>query len=183
MGKHACSPQNGEVPQESERAVRLRPEEILARTFSVPFPTEANEGWSPGARRLFLVALAVAGVLLVVSGLLLTGELGSGPGTPQPLATGPDITTPGGQLLSPLTDQPSAATPPATTPPTVKTVAPVTTPSPQPAPPATGTPTSQPAATPSQPQTQTDAAPTTTTVPCNLLGSRALGAQVPPLCR
>jgi hypothetical protein len=184
MGKHSRSPQNGEVPQDSPPAVRLRPEEILAKTFSVPFPTEANEGWSPRARRLFLVALAVAGAVLVLSGLLLTGELGSGPGTPQPLGTGPDITAPGGGLLSPLVDQPGAATPPATTPPTVKTVPPVTTPSPQPAARSTATPTSQPVATNSQPETQTGGTQTTTTtLPCNLLGSRALGAQVPPLCR
>src|SRR5438309_248023 len=100
MGKAAQSPENGEVAQDSQPATRQRPEEILARTLPVPAPADPNE-WSNRGRRLFFVGLAVAGLLLVVTGLVLTGQLTPGTGNPQPLVTGRDINGQLPQLLAP----------------------------------------------------------------------------------
>jgi hypothetical protein len=182
MGKLLDSLQNGEVPPDSQRAVRLRPEEILARNFTVPLPAETTDGWSPRSRRLFLAALAVAGVLFVVTGLVLTGELGPGPGQPQPVATGPDAGGLGTVLLGPTADQstgPSVSTP--SPPPTVRTVAPVVTPTTKPAPGSVQTPTTQARPAPAPPP-QGGPPPTSTTLPCNLLGAKGLSSPVPPLC-
>src|SRR3954462_9474508 len=114
MGKTPRSPQNDEVPEETQRATRLRPEDIVARSFSTPVPTEANggDGWSPKARRLFLTGMAVVGILVVTVGLLLTGELSPGPGNPRPLETGPAPGPLSGNL-PPAIDQPPAQPPSA----------------------------------------------------------------------
>src|SRR5437588_12504697 len=89
MGKSPRSPQNGEVPSELAAPARQRPEDILAQTLSAPPHPEATDGWSSRGRRIFLVAMAVAGVLLVVAGLLVTNELAPGTGSPAPVQTGP----------------------------------------------------------------------------------------------
>src|SRR3954452_18997720 len=92
MGKGSPSPQNGEVaspPRDVLTPARQRPEEILAQTLSAPPHPEATDGWSARGRRIFLVAMAAAGVLLVVAGLLVSKQLAPGPGNPAPLETGP----------------------------------------------------------------------------------------------
>ena len=193
MGKIARSPQNGEVPEETQPTTRLRPEEIVARSFTTPVAAETNggDGWSPKARRLFLAGMAVVGAVVVTAGLLLTGELGPTSGTSRPLETGPAGGALSGNLL-PGVDQQPPATPVATPTPTTaagpktRTVGPTAvaalTPGTdaaqlQPAP-STASPSPQ-----TQAQTPAPAAAPTTTVPCSLLGSKALGAQLPPLCR
>lgn len=192
MGKIARSPQNGEVPEETQPTTRLRPEEILARSFPTPVAAETNGGdaWSPKARRLFLAGMAVAGALVVTAGLLLTGELGPGPGNPRPLETGPAAGPLSGNLL-PGVDQQTPADPAASPTPTTAaagpqapTVSPAAVAAPTPNTDA-GQPQSTPATAAPSTQTQTTAPPSapTTTVPCTLLGSRALGSQLPPLCR
>ncbi len=187
MGKTPRSPQNDDVPEETQRATRLRPEDIVARSFTTPVAAESNggDGWSPRVRRTFFAAMAVAGALLFTVGLLLTGELGPGVGGgPTPLQSGPDA----GALsnLLPATNTETPATP-----------APTPTPSPTAGPrahsvgPAAVSPNQsdavQPTSTPTTapgPTTQTTQHnPTPTTIPCSILGSRALGAQIPPLCR
>jgi len=193
MGKTPRSAQNGEVPEETQHATRLRPEEIVARSFQNPFTPDSNggDGWSPRARRLFLVGLAVAGAVLVTIGILFTGEIGPGLGTPSPVETGPTNglrgTVPFGVEQPPVT--------PAASPTTAKPSNP-TTPTASPALPALPESQSQtPSADPAQPApASAAAAPTTettkpapktptTTTPCSLLGSKELGAQIPPLCR
>jgi len=101
MGKGPPTAQNDEVPSDTEaRGVatsptnavapsRQRPEEILAQTLSASPHPEATDGWSQRGRRIFLIAMAAAGVILVVAGLLVTKELAPGPGRPAPLETGP----------------------------------------------------------------------------------------------
>jgi hypothetical protein len=184
MGKALHSRQNGKVPPDFPRAVRLRPEEILAQTLTIALPAETTDGWSPKGRRLFLAALAVAGVLLVVTGLVLTGELGPGPGRPQPVATGPDAGGLGSGLLGPIATP--AGGPPistATPPSTIRTAAPAVTPATRPAPGAVETPTTQATRPAPPPPPPPSGSPTSTTLPCNLLGAQGLSAPVPPLCR
>src|SRR2546423_7148256 len=94
MGKEPSSPQNGEVAdavmsRDAGASSRQRPEEILAQTLSAAPHPEATDGWSSRGRRIFLIAMAVAGVILVVAGLLVTKELAPGPGRPTPLESGP----------------------------------------------------------------------------------------------
>src|SRR2546423_13224273 len=108
MGRGSRSPQNDEVP--SAAPVRQRPEEILAQTLTAPPHPEATDGWSSRGRRIFLIAMAVAGVLLVVAGLLVTKELAPGPGNPAPLETGPG-TRLAGPLLKSAGEQPPATPP------------------------------------------------------------------------
>jgi len=189
MGKTPRSAQNDEVPEETQRATRRRPEDIVAGSFPTPVATEINggDGWSPKARRLFLTAMAVVGALVVTVGLLLTGELGPGPGNPRPLETGPGS---GAVNFLPTVDQPAA--PPASAPPTASSAP--SGPTPRAISPVLATPSQSadeaqpPQATPTTaaPSTQTTTPPPkspTTTAPCRLLGSKELGAQLPPLCR
>ena len=80
MGKGQSSPQNGEVAsdallsrdtsmsQDPAATGRQRPEEILAQTLSGPGRQETADGWSSKGRRVFLLCMAVAGVVLVVAG-------------------------------------------------------------------------------------------------------------------
>ena len=100
MCKRPRSPQNGEVPGDAAlrdpRATdggtpptRQRPEDILAQTLSAPARPGSGDGWSSQGRRIFLICMAVAGVVLVVAGLLVTNELAPGPSNPAPLQTGP----------------------------------------------------------------------------------------------
>jgi len=100
MCKRSRSPQNGEVAgdaalrdvgavEETAAPSRQRPEEILAQTLSGPGRQETADGWSAKGRRVFLLCMAVAGVVLVVAGLLVTKELAPRPGNPAPLETGP----------------------------------------------------------------------------------------------
>src|SRR5437588_400207 len=118
MGKSPRFAQNGEVTSDTALSHgapapgRQRPEEILAQTLSAPSHPEATDGWSSRGRRLFLIALAVAGIVLVVAGLLVTKELGPGPGNPAPLETGPGNGLANQLLQSSNGDQPaSPATP------------------------------------------------------------------------
>lgn len=173
MGRRSRSPQNDEVP--SAAPVRQRPEEILAQFLTAPPHPEATDEWSSRGRRIFLVAMAVAGVLLVVAGLLVTKELAPGPGNPAPLETGPGNGL-AGQLLKSAGEQPPstqssnpiaiplAATPatrPAAT--TGPSSAPFETQAPAPQVKETTTPTTTPHST-------------TTTVPCAGLLAQGLGA-------
>jgi hypothetical protein len=182
MGRDSRSPQNDEVP--SVAPVRQRPEEILAQTLTAPRHPEATDGWSSRGRRIFLIAMAVAGVLLVVAGLLVTKELAPGAGNPAPLETGPGNGL-AGQLLKPGADQPPStqspngviAVPLAATPTTHASVAaPGTSPAAQSAAP---TPKVNDSTTPTTAAPQ----PTTTTVPCaGILGQSLQSTQLLP-CR
>jgi len=182
MGRDSRSPQNDEVP--TAAPVRQRPEEILAQTLAAPRHPEATDGWSPQGRRIFLVAMAVAGVLLVVAGLLVTKELAPGPGTPAPLETGPG-TGLAGQLLKPGADEPpstqssnSVIALPLTTTPTARPVssaAPNQTPA--------QIPSTAPLVKDSPTPTTTVPQPTTTTLPCaGLIGQSLQSTQLLP-CR
>src|SRR4051794_34206364 len=111
MGKTAPSPQNDEVPEDTQRAARLRPEEILAQSFTTPLPPQTNDGWSPKGRRIFLAAMAVAGALLVLAGLLLTGELAPGPSRPSPVESGPGAGADLSATLLPISDPSAPETP------------------------------------------------------------------------
>ena len=86
MGKGPPSPQNGEVPVVPSRQ---RPEEILAQTLGAAPRPGVTDGWSSQGRRIFLIVMAAAGIVLVIAGLLVTKELAPGPGSPAPLETGP----------------------------------------------------------------------------------------------
>lgn len=110
MGRASRSPQNDEVP--SAAPVRQRPEEILAQTLTAPPHPEATDEWSSRGRRVFLIVMAVAGVLLVVAGLLVTKELAPGPGNPAPLETGPGNGL-AGQLLKPGEEAPPSTQSPS----------------------------------------------------------------------
>src|SRR5437879_5348556 len=119
MGKVRPVAQNGEVAEDishvssgaaSTAALRRRrPEEILADTFPTAVPASATQGWSVRGRRAVLVGMAVAGVVMVSAGLVLTGGLGPGPGRPKPLQTGPDASILSQNLLRPLEEQTPAA--------------------------------------------------------------------------
>src|SRR5947209_10757912 len=114
MGKGPSSPQNGEVAdavlsRDAGASSRQRPEEILAQTLSAPPHPEATDEWSARGRRIFLIAMAVAGVVLVVAGLLVTKELAPGPGHPTPVESGP-----GNGLASQLLQSSAGDQPPAT---------------------------------------------------------------------
>jgi hypothetical protein len=180
MGKDPRSPQNDKVPSDTAAPTRLRPEEILAQTLTAPLHPEATDGWSPTGRRLFLIALAAAGAVLVTLGLLLTGGLGPGPGQPKPLETTPDASSLAGRLLRPgtgevaATPQTDAAVPQATPTTRAASVLPL-------APPPNAA-----AATPTTVATHHDTTATTTpapttTLPCVTLGGN-LRAAFPPFC-
>ena len=183
MARDSRSPQNDEVP--SAAPVRQRPEEILAQTLTAPLHPEATDGWSSRGRRIFLISMAVAGVLLVVAGLLVTKELAPGPGNPAPLETGPGNGL-AGQLLKPGAEEPPStqapsgviALPLSVTPPTRSASAgPNQTPSESP---STGAPLVKDGTTPT-PTTVPHS--TTTTVPCaGLIGQSLQSAQLLP-CR
>src|SRR2546423_14371113 len=113
MGKRPRSAQNGEVPsdtvpRDTAAPARQRPEEILAHTLTGAAHADTVDGWSARGRRIFLIALAVAGVVLLGAGLLVTSKLGPGPGRPTPLESGPGNGL-ADQLLKPVTEQSSPA--------------------------------------------------------------------------
>src|SRR5438270_4345710 len=202
MGKSPRSPQNGEVasdtaisrdaavsrgaavPRDPAGSSRQRPEEILAHTLGVPSHPEATDGWSSRGRRLFLIAMAVAVVLLVVAGLLVTKQLGPGPGNPAPLETGPGNGLANQLLQSSNGDQPaSPATPNIAIPlPSTPTTGPArpTTHEPTLGPPAESQPTGDTTHS-TTPPTTTPPSPTTT-LPCGLLGQGLEQAQI-PVCK
>ena len=181
MGKRPRTPQNDEVAGEHENGTRRRPEDIVSDAFLDPVPASATDGWSVRSRRTILVAMALAGAVTVSTGLVLTGELGPGPGHPRPIQAGPDASVLGRNLLRPLAEQqdvttttdpatplPSAPTPRAST---AQPVLPLTTAGP-------GTLATRPG-----PTTQPSEATTTTTRPCSLVGQRVGSAvKLPPLC-
>src|SRR5438309_5578165 len=90
MGKRLASPQNGEVAGDYENGARRRPEEIVADAFAEHVPVKATDGWSVRSRRTVLLAMAAAGAVMVVAGLVLTSGLGPSPASPRPLESGPD---------------------------------------------------------------------------------------------
>jgi hypothetical protein len=167
--------------------VRQRPEDILAQTLSSAPHPEATDEWSARGRRIFLAAMAAAGVLLVVAGLLVTKELAPGAGNPAPLETGPgngladQLFRSGGETV-PTT--PAASNPIALPLPTTASARParIGAPSPTPVASAVGTP---------QPNNGTDQATApnpppapTTTIPCGgILGQSLQQAQIPLPCR
>jgi hypothetical protein len=184
MGKNHGSAQNGEVPSAPPATNRQRPEEILAQTLSAAPHPEATEGWSERGRRIFLIAMAAAGVVLVVAGLLVTKQLAPGPGNPAPLESGP-----GNGLADQLLHNEQPAPPaPATINiplPTTQTTRPSKgaqslTPLSPPVLTAPAAPSQSAAATPTTapPQTQSPS----TTLPCGLLGQSLQQAQLPIPC-
>ena len=197
MGKGPRFAQNGEVATDAVTAHdavvsrdaaapgRQRPEEILAQTLTGPAHPEASDGWSPRGRRVFLIALAVAGVVLLVAGLLITSELGPGPGQLTPLESVPGNGL-ADQLLRPVTEQ-GSTTPPASiglplpvTPTTVPSAR-----SQRGQAPNAVTPDSAPTVDNSHSSTPTTTASTspTTTLPCNPLSQGLQQAQLPLPCR
>jgi len=177
------------VPSKLAETVRQRPEEILAQTLSAPPHPEATDGWSARGRRLFLIAMAAAGVILVVAGLLVTKQLAPGPGNPQPLETGPGTGLANQLLQSSVGDQP-----PSTVAPSINIPLP-STPTTLPARPTDGTsaqlavPGAPASSTPANSGTThggtppTTAPPTPTTIPtCGLLG-QGLASTGLPLCK
>jgi hypothetical protein len=193
MGKRPTSAQNGEVP--SDAAVRRdqaapgrqRPEEILAHTLSAPPHPEVTDGWSARGRHIFLAAMAVAGVVLVVAGLLVTKQLAPGTGRPAPVQTGPGNGLAGQLLQTSEGDQ--SASPPGSTPlalplPSTPTTRPAKASAASPNPVTTAGPSALPTPTPQQQTTATTPAPLapTTTLPCTgLLGQTVQQIQLP--CR
>jgi hypothetical protein len=186
MGKESPSPQNGEVPsgtaltRDAAASGRQRPEEILASTLSAAPHPEVTDGWSERGRRMFLLSLAAAGVILVIAGLLVTNELAPRSGTPAPVQTGPGKGVPD-QLLQASTNGDAPPTPPASAPlalplPASPATRPATTVAgPSPTPVAVTTP----ATTTNKGATPAPASPSpapTTTVPCGGLVTRGLQA-------
>ena len=190
MGKSPRFAQNGEVPSDTALSHgaaapgRQRPEEILAQTLSAPSHPEATDGWSSRGRRLFLIALAVAGIVLVVAGLLVTKELAPGPGNPQPLETGPGNGLANQLLQSSTGDQaPGTAVPNINIPlPSTPTTRPAPVNGRSPAPliaPGPPTPTND---TTHDTTAPTTTAQPTTTLPCGLLGQGLQASQL-PVCK
>ncbi|HEV3353329.1 MAG TPA: hypothetical protein VG076_10415, partial [Acidimicrobiales bacterium] len=171
------------MPSAPPATSRQRPEEILAQTLSAAPHPEATEGWSERGRRIFLIAMAAAGVVLVVAGLLVTKQLAPGPGNPTPLESGP-----GNGLASQLLHNEQPA-PPA--PSTINIPLP-TTPTTRPQKEASQAAKLLPApanTAPSQQTQSTAPTPTTapppprspsTTLPCGLLGQSLQQAQILP---
>jgi hypothetical protein len=194
MAKGSPSPQNGEVPvfpPDAAAPSRQRPEEILASTLTVAPHPEATDGWSARGRRIFLIAMAAAGVILVVVGLLVTNKLAPGAGTPAPVQTGPN----GGltdQLLRSGSEEapptPAASTPLALPLPSTPTTAAAKAGAPSTAPvtpavPAPSANTSAPGATPAPAPSSSPLPTPTTTIPCaGLLGQTIQQAQIPIPC-
>jgi hypothetical protein len=129
------------------------------------------------------VALALAGAILLAAGLLITGELGPGPGQPSPLSTGPGNGV-ADQLLRPVTQE-GTTTPPGTallSLPATATTRPAGGSTPSQLPGVTPTPVTT---VPNSPQTTTPPPrqSPTTTLPCGILGQGLQSAQVPIPCR
>jgi hypothetical protein len=194
MGKGQCSPQNGKVPSGTKTrdvataSGRQRPEDILAHTLSTTTHREATDGWSARGRRIFLIAMAVSGVLLVVAGLLVTKELApTGRAGPLETPTGNGSAT---QLLQSHDDQ-TPQTPPASAPlaipipgsPASRPTVSSSSNAPSSAPTATAVPQAPPRVSAGNP-TPTTAVPKapTTTVPCGILGQTLQSAQLPIPC-
>lgn len=205
MGKGQRSPQNGEVP--SDAAVRddaatrdvaavssrQRPEDILAHTLTTTARREGadgSDGWSPRGRRIFLIVMAVTGVLLVIGGLLVTNELAPNTGRTGSVNTGPSNGS-AANLLHSEDEQPTQTTAPAagSTPlaipipgaSTSRSAGPSDTSSPVPTPTAVPQGPSHVSADTPTPTTTAPKAPTTT-VPCGLVGQALQSAQVPLPC-
>jgi len=199
MCKRARSPQNGEVPgdaalrdarpvDETAAPSRQRPEEILAQTLSGPARSDTVDGWSSKGRRIFLLCMAVAGVVLVVAGLLVTKELAPGPGNPAPLQTGPGNGV-ADQLLQSNADEPPSAPSASAALPLPLTPAPTSRPTRTdvlvPAPVGTDAPAPAPVAANGQQPTPTTGPPPspTTTLPCTgVIGQTLQQSQLLP-CR
>jgi hypothetical protein len=185
MGKNHGSAQNGEVPSAPPATNRQRPEEILAQTLSAAPHPEATEGWSERGRRIFLIAMAAAGVVLVVAGLLVTKQLAPGPGNPRPLETGPGNDLASQLLQSTGSEQPAAPGSATINIPLPST--PTTRPSrgasqaPSPLSPAFATTPSDhtQSTTPTSTPTTTPTTAPSTTLPCGLLGLSLQQAQIP----
>jgi len=202
MGKGPPTAQNDEVPSDTEARdlvlsspntasspnaaapSRQRPEEILAHTLSATSHPEATDGWSQRGRRIFLIAMAAAGVILVVAGLLVTKELAPGPRRPAPLETGPGNGL-ANQLLQSAGDQGVGPQPagniaiplPLPSTPTSRPAG-TTGPSSSPAPPAPQTQPNNNPHTTAPPSTQPPSP--TTTIPCTgLLGQSLQQVQLP----
>jgi predicted small lipoprotein YifL len=200
MGKEQRSPQNGKVPSDAAvrddaatrdvatASSRQRPEDILAHTLTSTAHPEGTDGWSARGRRIFLIAMAVSGVLLVVAGLLVTKELAP-TGRTGPLETPPSNGSPT-QLLQTHDDQ-TPQTPPASAPLAIPIPgSPASRPSvssssntPSSTPTATAVPQAPPRVSVDNP-TPTTAVPKapTTTVPCGILGQTLQSAQLPIPC-
>jgi hypothetical protein len=181
-------------PPDAAAPSRQRPEEILASTLTAAPHPEATDGWSQRGRRIFLIAMAAAGVVLVVVGLLVTKELAPGTGTPAPLQPGSSGGL-GDQLLrsggaeTPTTS--AAGTPlalPLPSTPTTSSAArvgggtPSTAPATSPAP-AANTTANGTGATPAPSSPSSPSPLPTTTIPCaGLLGQTIQQAQIPIPC-
>ncbi|MBV8234612.1 MAG: hypothetical protein JO075_02810 [Acidimicrobiia bacterium] len=165
------------LPQTTAPPPRQRPEEILAQTLSGPAHPSPSDGWSPRGRGMFLLAMAVAGVLLVIAGLLVTKSLAPGPGNGKPLETGPGDGVAGQLLQTSGAGQPPSTAAPGINIPLTPTPAAHSAQAPGPAAPA---PAPAASASPSAPADNTTHATTpptttppphpTTTLPCGLLG-------------
>jgi len=155
------------------------PRRFLAQTLSAPRHLEATDAWSARGRRLFLVALALAGAILLAAGLLITGELGPGAGQPSPLSTGPGNGV-ADQLLRPVTQEGTTATTAgaALSLPATATTRPAGGSTPSQLPGVTPTPVTT-APTIKTTQSTTPPPSPTTTLPCGILGQGLQSAQVP----
>ena len=165
---------------------RQRPEEILAHTLSATAHPEATDGWSSRGRRIFLIAMAVAGVLLVVAGLLVTNELAPGTGSPAPVQTGPGSGLANQLLETSNSDQGGGPAPSSNIaipiPSTPTTSLPKTVgPSPGPVPPQP-TNNQPPTTQPTTPTTTRPPSPTTT-LPCSGLLGQGIQQAVPLPCQ
>ena len=186
MGKGPPSPQNGEVPVVP---TRQRPEEILAQTLGAAPRPEVTDGWSLQGRRIFLIVMAAAGIVLVIAGLLVTKELAPGPGSPAPLETGPGNGL-AGQLLQSSAGDETPSTVPGSTPLALPLTATPSTPptrssgqSPTPvAPGVLPAPANDPRAANTTAPTNPPPSPTTT-LPCPGLLGQGVQQVVPLPCR
>ena len=128
--------------------------------------------------------LALAGAILLAAGLLLTGELGPGPGQPRPLESGPGNGV-ADQLLRPVTDE-GTTTPPANVLlplPATPTTLPAAGTTPRQAPGVSPVPATTVPSTDAPPTTSSPPQQSTTTLPCGILGQGLQSAQVPLPCK
>ena len=193
MGKAQCSAQNGEVPdallsRDAAASSRQRPEEILAQTLTATSHPEATDGWSSRGRRIFLIAMAAAGVVLVVAGLLVSKQLAPRTGNPAPLETGPGNGL-AGQLLQQSAGDQTTSTVPGSAPlalplPATPTTRPARAGTPSPTPIAPAIPNSPTNGTGNDNSTTVTTQPSSsTTVPCSSLLGQGIQQAVPLPCR
>ena len=188
VSRDAASPSDAASPYDGVTAGRQRPEEILAQTLSGPAHPEATDGWSSRGRRIFLVAMAAAGVVLVVAGLLVTNELAPGAGSPAPVQTGPGSGL-ANQLLETSSGAPDGT---ATTPSDIAIPIP-STPTTRPSKTLAPSPGAAPEQTTNNQSTNNNTQPTsppttqprapTTTIPCQGLLGQGIQQAVPLPCR